>query len=162
MKGALVAWSWNWLAGLLCKPLCYWRARLKAVMSLKLFIFHVQCSAHQEQGILARHCGMHGSLQPASVNQTGESLQLPFTFSSLRMNTSYFFLIALIHFTKTQLHTFSFLLRKLWQTNVNSIDLLNNDSATDNLKLSLEKKHFHFKSACKPTGVLMVVIEKWS
>lgn len=42
MKGALVAWSWNRMADRLCNPLCYWRARLKAVMSLKLFIFHVQ------------------------------------------------------------------------------------------------------------------------
>lgn len=50
MKAALVAWSWNWLVGHLCKRLCYGRVRLKAVMSLKLFIVHVQCSAHQEWG----------------------------------------------------------------------------------------------------------------
>lgn len=43
-------------------------------------------SAHQERGIPARHCGMHGSLQPASAGQTGVSLQqqeLRFTFCSL-------------------------------------------------------------------------------
>lgn len=83
MRGALVAWSWIWLASHLCKPLCFWSDRLKAVMSLKIFIFHIQCSAHQEHGILARNCGMHGSLQPASAGQTEWSLQLWFNFSSL-------------------------------------------------------------------------------
>lgn len=68
MKGALVAWSWSWTADRLCKPLCYWRARLNAVMSLKLFIFLVQVqrlelirSEEFERGIVGRTalCGQH-------------------------------------------------------------------------------------------------------
>lgn len=51
--------------GRLCKPLCCWGDRLKAVMSLKLFIFHIQCSAHQERGILAWNCGTYGSARPS-------------------------------------------------------------------------------------------------
>lgn len=50
----------------LWKPLCLWRGRLKPVMLLKPFIFHVQCSAHRERGILAVYYGMEGRCSAAA------------------------------------------------------------------------------------------------
>lgn len=65
----------------LCKPLCYWRTRLKSVMSLKLFIFHVvQCTAHQEQRIkcfFAKHCGKYGCGTEPATKQTTSVCLLP-------------------------------------------------------------------------------------
>lgn len=112
MKGALVAWSWNRMADRLCNPLCYWRARLKAVMSLKLFIFHVQvqrlvlirseeflqgivgcmalCSQHLQarQGRVSRR-SFDSRFAPSPRTHTRDSLYPRLLFSSLGSRPSH-------------------------------------------------------------------------